>query len=257
MFEPGRLEDDDGQPVQDHVAADLGRRLRQPEAQERAVPEDGEGAPPGRVAGSPVSSAAARSRRPSPADPAGRCHAPRSGRDRRARRSRRSAARAVGRSSRTCRPQPGQRSPMSAPSRSTSQVSPPHGCGRRRRTTSPRNSVEHGVGRSSAGQGIRAGDGRCPGRGPGSSPAARGDPSGVTVRTTSAGSRQLGDDAARRGSASRSASPARRSRRCSNGSPSGVPSTRIVARRAGRRRRPGRRRRRRPRSPRRRRCAAR
>ena len=38
-------DDDDGQPEQDHVAADLGRGLGQPEPQERAVPEDGEGAP--------------------------------------------------------------------------------------------------------------------------------------------------------------------------------------------------------------------
>ena len=40
----GRLDDDDGQPVQDHVAADLGRRLRQPETQECRVAEDREGA---------------------------------------------------------------------------------------------------------------------------------------------------------------------------------------------------------------------
>ena len=38
----------------------------------------------------------------------------------------------------TCRAQPRQRRPMSAPRRSTSHVSPPHGCGRLRRTTSPR-----------------------------------------------------------------------------------------------------------------------
>ena len=44
MFELGRVDDDDGQPEQDHVAADLGRRLRQPEAQERA----GSGRPRGR-----------------------------------------------------------------------------------------------------------------------------------------------------------------------------------------------------------------
>jgi hypothetical protein len=34
--------DDDRQTEQDHVAADLGRGLRQPEAEERSVPEDGE-----------------------------------------------------------------------------------------------------------------------------------------------------------------------------------------------------------------------
>ena len=36
------LGDDDRQPEEDHVAADLGRGLGQPEAQERRVPEDGE-----------------------------------------------------------------------------------------------------------------------------------------------------------------------------------------------------------------------
>ena len=46
-----RLGDDDGQAEQDHVAADLGRRLRQPEAQERSVAEDGEGALGPRVVG--------------------------------------------------------------------------------------------------------------------------------------------------------------------------------------------------------------
>ena len=43
----------------------------------------------------------------------------------------------VARSIRTWRSHVRQRRPMSAPSRSTSQVSPPHGCVRRRRTTSP------------------------------------------------------------------------------------------------------------------------
>ena len=41
----GRVDDDDGQSEQDHVAADLGRHLRQPEAQEAAVLEDREGVP--------------------------------------------------------------------------------------------------------------------------------------------------------------------------------------------------------------------
>ena len=36
MFEPVAFDDDDGQPEEDHVAADLGRRLGQPEEQERA-----------------------------------------------------------------------------------------------------------------------------------------------------------------------------------------------------------------------------
>ena len=36
--------DDDGQPEQDHVAADLGRGLGQPQPQERRILEDGEGA---------------------------------------------------------------------------------------------------------------------------------------------------------------------------------------------------------------------
>ena len=39
-----RVDDDDGQAVQDHVAADLGRGLRGPEAKERRVAEDGRGA---------------------------------------------------------------------------------------------------------------------------------------------------------------------------------------------------------------------
>ena len=38
----GRLDDDDGQAEQDHVAADLGRHLRQPETEEGGVPEDRE-----------------------------------------------------------------------------------------------------------------------------------------------------------------------------------------------------------------------
>ena len=42
----GFLGDDDRQPEQDHVAADLGGGLRQPEPQERRVPEDGERASP-------------------------------------------------------------------------------------------------------------------------------------------------------------------------------------------------------------------
>ena len=37
-----RVEDDDRQPEQHHVAADLGRRLRQPESEEAAVAEDRE-----------------------------------------------------------------------------------------------------------------------------------------------------------------------------------------------------------------------
>ena len=40
----GRLEDDDRQAVEDHVRADLGGELREPQQEERPVPEDGGGA---------------------------------------------------------------------------------------------------------------------------------------------------------------------------------------------------------------------
>jgi len=130
-----RLEDDDRQPVEDHVAADLRRQLRQPEQEEGAISKDvadrhvrrrGSGhayATGGRrsgalraalIAGSPRNTKSAM--RPS-----------------RARRS-----------IRTCRPQAWQRRPMSAPSRSMSHSDPPHGWRRRRRTTSPRSSSRTG-----------------------------------------------------------------------------------------------------------------
>ena len=44
VIRSGRLRDDDGQAEDDHVPADLGRRLGEPEEEERPVPEDGEGA---------------------------------------------------------------------------------------------------------------------------------------------------------------------------------------------------------------------
>ena len=101
-----RLEDDDGQAEDDHVAADLRERLAEPEQQERAVAEDVEGAgsPSARrrrrstvrarraaSAGCGVTGAAARRRR--------------SGRGHRAARTRRCGAPATGRSTRTWRPQ--------------------------------------------------------------------------------------------------------------------------------------------------------
>ena len=122
-----RLEDDDGQGVQDHVDPDLGRDLRRARAAGTAGcvrTADRGGAArrrrPGRSMPEPVAS-----RRPA-AILGG--HAPSAGRGRRRRSwpgsprvtkpsSRASRSR---RSSRTCRPQPWQRSPMSAPRRSTS-----------------------------------------------------------------------------------------------------------------------------------------
>ncbi len=115
---PGRREDQHGQAVQDHVAAHLGRHLREPDDQERPVPEDREcrGRSLRRV-GAPVHAAPSSGPRRSKAT------------------SRRSTWR---RSTRTLRPQVVQRSPRSAPRRSTSQVRPPHGCGRRSSIRSPR-----------------------------------------------------------------------------------------------------------------------
>ena len=155
MFELVDSDDDDGQPEQDHVAADLGGGLRQPEAQERAVAEDREGAVlevglgvAGRRGLGVDGSRRSRSSCRSPAIGSRRrvsAGSPRSTKPA----SRRSSAR---RSRSTWRPQPWQRSPMSAPSRSTSHVSPPHGCGRRRRTTSPSSSGRTGrVGHRRAG----------------------------------------------------------------------------------------------------------
>ena len=136
----GRVDDDDGQSEKDHVAADLGRHLRQPEAQEAAVLEDREGVPlvvwlagrdglghadgPSEGVGD-VEIAAVIAASPRETNPAIRASRTR-------------------RSSRTWRPQVWQRRPMSAPRRSISQVLPPHGWARRSVTTSPRSSVRTG-----------------------------------------------------------------------------------------------------------------
>ena len=111
----------------------------EPEAQERRVPEDREGALRLGAAVAVVASRHARGvRRRGPASSAAvSAGSPRSTNAT----SRRSSGR---RSRRTWRPQVWQRRPMSAPSRSTSHVSPPHGWARRSRTTSPRNSVRTG-----------------------------------------------------------------------------------------------------------------
>ncbi len=159
---PRRFRDDDGQPEDDHVAADLGRGLRQPEQQEGAVLEDRRGAFLGRtvirfevvrrrrlrteivapdepVAHGRSSVASGRSSVASGRSPVACRHPPASGagfdtgwsaadtagspRETNAT-SRRSRTR---RSIMTCRWQPWHRRPMSAPSRSTSQSVPPHG----------------------------------------------------------------------------------------------------------------------------------
>lgn len=150
----GQRVDLDSQPIQDHVPADLGRGLGQPEGQERSVLEDLEAArvlvvdddldrfdeirgvlvedlvlglgeqlrsvrDHGRTVSLGVGATAAlRAGSPRSTNPAIR-------------------ASRSGRASRTWRPQVWQRRPMSAPSRSTSHVSPPQGWARRRRTTSP------------------------------------------------------------------------------------------------------------------------
>ena len=110
----GRLEDDDGQGVEHHVDADLRRELRQPEQQEGPIAQD-RGRRAAVLLGAPVAR-----RRVGHASSAGRgataaliAASPRVTNPAR----RLSSAR---RSSSTCRPQPWQRRPMSAPRRSTS-----------------------------------------------------------------------------------------------------------------------------------------
>ena len=254
MFELVVFDDDDGQPEEDHVAADLGRGLRQPEPEERrrcgrretGPASDGSGVGRGRPSRRP-----AVGRRDAVAVATGQR------RDRRARRTRRAAAPARRRSSRTWRPHVWQRSPMSAPRRSTSQVSRRTGAARRRRTTSPRSSGEDGLCLASAGQGIKGADGRAPERASGSvagssMPVDRGDRhDDVRLRR-----RELGDDAARPGQ--RTGQLVRRAdRRELEAVAQELALDRAphpAARSRRRRSRPGRRR---PRSPRRRRCAAR
>ena len=90
----------------------------------------------------------------------------------------------VGRSMRTCRPQVRQRSPISAPRRSTSHVSPPHGWVRRSRSDVAEQQVQDGSGRH-GGQAIRAAGDRDSARGPGPSRGRRPGRAGVTSTMTS------------------------------------------------------------------------
>ena len=164
VVDPVDFDDDDGQAEDDHVAADLGRRLGEPEEQERPVPEDVEGAVGGGGRdGRGRSPAARHGALGRGAAAALRTGSPRSTNST----SRRSIVR---RSTRTCRSHVWQRRPMSAPRRSISHVSPPHGWRRRSRTTSPRYRVSAGpVGHPA--EGIKDADGHGPGRGRASSPA--------------------------------------------------------------------------------------
>ena len=111
------------QPVQDHVAADLGQELREVERKEPRVSEDVPGQTARRLelrAGRRVHAGASVSRAAS----AGRS-------TRRMRPS--SSLRGIT----TRRPQVSQRIPMSAPSRMTVHATPPQGCGFRRKSESP------------------------------------------------------------------------------------------------------------------------
>ena len=142
MFERRRLEDDDGQAVDDHVAADLRERLGEPEQQERAVAEDLEGAtlaPRRRCRRS-----ARRWRRAAGTSRAAGRDGGAEGRVTALARTRRSGAR--GRAARSARG--GRRSCTGGrcrrPGGRCSQVSPPHGWRRRSRTTSPSSSGSTG-----------------------------------------------------------------------------------------------------------------
>ena len=117
VVEPGRLGDDDGQAEDDHVPADLGRRLGEPEEQERPVLEDGERALGAAVAVAATPAAAGHGTLGRGAAAALRTGSPRSTNAGEA-----ALELAVDRSGRDAS-QPWQRRPMSAPSRSTSQVS--------------------------------------------------------------------------------------------------------------------------------------
>ena len=123
---------------------------------------------------------------------------------------------------------------MSAPSRSTSHVSPPHGWRRRSRTTSPRSSSSDGLVWHRARGYQRARDRRVPGSEPrrrarrevpvGRRDADRSETATVDLESGNRAA-SWAIDAAGAASASPSASPARRWRSMSNGSPSGTPST--------------------------------
>ena len=145
------LGDDDRQPEQHHVPADLGRCLRQPQSKERGIAEDRERAfgadfPCGlvdrfdvdrhpRVGHEGRSGGVGRRGGASPTTAAVIAGSPRST-NAASRRS--SVARAIS----VAVARPAARTPMSAPSRSTSQVSPPHGApdegGPRPRAAGPR-----------------------------------------------------------------------------------------------------------------------
>ena len=233
----GRVDDDDGQPEQDHVAADLGRRLRQPEAQERAVAEDGEGAlarwglvgrglaglggrqgalgrrhagGPGRTGvTAAVSAGSPRSTNPA---------------------SRRSS---VGRSRRTWRPQASAAQPdvgaepVDEPRVAAARVGPAQA------DDVAEEQLEHGVVGHPAGQGIKAAGGRGPARGSRSVAGSSSRSTGVTVTTTSgwvaASWAMIPPDRVSE-PVSLSGAPMASS---SNASPSGTPSTVTAPGRAG------------------------
>ena len=257
VFDPVDFDDDDGQPEEDHVAADLGRRLRQPEAQEGRVAEDRRARRP--ALGAARAAAGGRPapvtrRPPGPGAPraAFRAGSPRATNSTRRRSIRRPLDQDVAAAGLAAQPDVGARAGRRARCRRRTDGA------RRRRTTSPRSSVEDGSVRHRRVRVSEARVGRGPGRGRASVAGSSIRSTGVTVDDdVGLGRRQLGDDAAGPASASRSACPGRRSPRS----------------RTGRRAAPRRRRRRpaapltttpgtirtspRSRSPRRRRCAAR